>query len=57
MLKTFRKNCIPAFRRNTILFASEPLRPEQIPTINSAFVRISGHGELVDRSDLGRFVA
>jgi len=56
MLKTFRKNCIPAFRRNTILFASEPLRPEQIPTINAAYVRISGHGELVDRSDLGRIM-
>ena len=54
MLKTFRKNCVPAFRRNSILFASEPLRPEQIPTINAAYVRISGHGELIDRSDLGR---
>jgi len=54
MLKTFRKTCVPAFKKNSILFASEPLLPEQIPTINAAFVRIAAHGEVMDRSDLGR---
>ena len=46
MLQTFRKSAVPAFQRNTSL-AERILKPSEIPNINQAFFRFSGHGELI----------
>ena len=45
MLSTYRKNCVPAFERNSEAFA-KPIRWDDLPVLNHAFVRINGHGEL-----------
>jgi len=51
MLSTFRKNCVPAFERNSEAF-SRPIRWDDLPVLNHAFVRINGHGELINMTHL-----
>ena len=47
MLETYRKSCIPAFERNSVAF-SELIDWDDLPVINAAFVRLNGHGELIN---------
>jgi hypothetical protein len=54
MLTGSRKNCQPAFQRNSELF-SEPIPYEDIPTINAAFFRFHGHGELINMAHMKNF--
>lgn len=46
MLSGSRKNCVPRFQNNTEALSTRPLLPREIPTLNSAWFRFSGHGEL-----------
>ena len=50
MLKTFRKNCVPAFQRNSKLLSESILPVESLPVIKTAFFRYNGHGELINRN-------
>jgi len=49
MLATYRKSCIPAFERNSVAFA-EWIDWADLPFINAAFVRLNGHGELINET-------
>tara|TARA_B110000014_G_C20020107_1_gene529240 strand:+ start:496 stop:1080 length:585 start_codon:yes stop_codon:yes gene_type:complete len=51
MLSTYRKNCVPAFERNSEAF-SKPIRWDDLPVLNHAFLRINGHGELINMTHL-----
>ncbi len=48
MLSGSRKNCQPAFERNSALLSMAILDYAEIPTINAAFFRFHGHGELIN---------
>ncbi len=48
MLTGSRKNCQPAFQRNSDMLSGRLLEPSEIPYINSAIFRFDGHGELID---------
>jgi len=51
MLETYRKNCVPAFKRNTDLL-STVIPVDYLPVLNFAYVRHDGHGELVNYSHM-----
>ena len=54
MLKGSRKNCQPAFERNSKVFVN--LIPmEDLPVINAAFFRFHGHGELINFNHMINF--
>ena len=48
MLETFRKGCIPAWERNSKALSEGIIPPHLLPTFLEAFVRFSGHGELIN---------
>ncbi len=48
MLKSFRKNCIPAFEYNSKLLSRDILRKNQFPNVKNDIVRINAHGELIN---------
>lgn len=48
MLTGSRKNCQDSFQRNSDLLSSRALFPDEIPTINAAWFRFHGHGELIN---------
>jgi len=50
MLKTFRKNCRPAFQRNAEVLSSRPLTDGEILTLKfkNDKVRYNAHGELIN---------
>ena len=50
MLKTFRQYCAPAFEYNSKLLSAKLLKPQQLPTFNSLYVRIHSYGELINRT-------
>ena len=56
MLKTFRKNCQPAFQRNSDLLSSRVLQQEELPLILDAFFRFDSHGELINITNLINYV-
>ena len=47
MLDTYRKSCIPAWQHNSDEF-SDWIDWDDLPVVNAAFVRINGHGELIN---------
>jgi len=48
MLTGSRKNCQDAFQRNSDLLSTVHLTSDDIPTINAAWFRYHGHGELIN---------
>ena len=52
MLETFRKGCIPAWERNSKALSEGIIPPHLLPTFLEAFVRFSGHGELINMTHL-----
>ena len=56
MLKTFRKNCQPAFQRNSDLLSGRVLEQEELPLILDAFLRFDSHGELINITNLINYV-
>lgn len=55
MLSGSRKNCAPAFERNSVLLSAALLPVERIPYINAAIFRFHGHGELINAVHLENF--
>jgi hypothetical protein len=51
-----RKNCQPAFERNSELFSERLLEPHEIPWTNDAILRFHGHGELINLTHLDNFL-
>lgn len=52
MLKTFRKNAEPTFRKNGEILSSVIVPLELVPSLNSAFFRVSAHGELINETHM-----
>ena len=56
MLNTYRKNCVPAFERNTNILKNK-ISKEQIPLFKkNNIVRIHAHGELINEQHLLNFM-
>lgn len=52
MLKAYRKNCVPAFERNTKILEKK-IESEQIPSFGkNNIVRVHAHGELINTTHL-----
>ena len=56
MLQGHRKNCAPAFERNSVAL-SELIDYDDLPFLNYAYVRINGHGELINENHLDNIIA
>lgn len=56
MLSTFRKNCVPKFERNSEKLSTEIVPESYIPFVNSAYIRISAHGELINLTHMRNVV-
>lgn len=50
MLKTFRKNCQPAFQYNSNLLSKQLIDKTQIPRFKHELLRINAHGELINQT-------
>ena len=48
MLSTYRKSCVPAFAHNSELLSKSVIPADFLPTINQAYFRFNGHGELIN---------
>ncbi len=57
MLKSYRKNMMPALQRNSDLLADRILSDDELPTILDAFFRYNAHGELINQTHLANLVA
>ena len=55
MLQGSRKNCAPAFERNSVLLSAALIPVERLPTINANIFRFHGHGELINAAHLENF--
>jgi hypothetical protein len=55
MLQGSRKNCAPAFERNSVLLSAAVIPAERLPVINAAIFRFHGHGELINPTHLENF--
>ena len=55
MLQGSRKNCAPAFERNSVLLSAALIPAERLPVINAAIFRFHGHGELINPTHLENF--
>lgn len=53
-LQTYRKNCATAWDKNNALL-KKMIPVEYLPTINEAFFRFNGHGELLNLSNLKNY--
>lgn len=57
MLKAYRRNCVPAFERNSIALADKDLAQNDLPEIKkNDIVRIHAHGELIDGTHLNNIL-
>ena len=54
MLEGSRKNCAPAWEKNSILLKSNILK--EFPQFNSLYVRFHGHGELINETHFINFL-
>jgi len=55
MLKAYRKNCVPAFERNSIALSTEELN--DIPKLKkNDIIRIHAHGELINDTHLNNIM-
>jgi hypothetical protein len=52
MLSGSRKNCAPAFERNSLLLSGALIEVDRMPYINAAIFRFHGHGELINETHL-----
>ena len=52
MLEGLRKNCAPAWQRNSDIFSSKILLSEDLPVINAHSFRFHAHGELINLTHL-----
>ena len=52
MLQGSRKNCAPAFERNSVLLSGALIDTAKMPYINAAIFRFHGHGELINEIHL-----
>ena len=48
MLQGMRKNCVPAWQQNSDTLSNGIIPDHMLPTILDAFMRISGHGEVIN---------
>ena len=55
MLQGSRKNCAPAFERNSALLSAAVIPVERLPVINANIFRLHGHGELINPTHLENF--
>ena len=55
MLQGSRKNCTPAFERNSALLSAALIPMERLPVINANIFRFHGHGELINSNHLENF--
>jgi len=55
MLRTFRKTCVTAFRRNSETLSERELTDQETPILNATYVRMHGHGELINDVHLENF--
>jgi hypothetical protein len=55
MLSGSRKNCAPAFERNSQLLSAALIPVDRLPVINAAIFRFHGHGELINSVHLENF--
>jgi hypothetical protein len=56
MLKAYRKNCVPAFERNTQSL-QVPIADNEVPVFKkNDIVRIHAHGELINETHLENFI-
>jgi len=52
MLRTMRKNCVPAWQMNSDILSGGLIPDHMLPTILDAFFRFSSHGELINATHL-----
>lgn len=52
MLKTYRKNCQPAFQRNSNLLSTKIIHMNDLPIITDEYFRFNAHGELINETHL-----
>lgn len=52
MLRTMRKNCVPAWQMNSDTLSGGLIPSHMLPTILDAFFRFSSHGELINATHL-----
>ena len=55
MLDTYRKSCIPAWQHNSDEF-SNWIDWDDLPIVNAAFVRLNGHGELINETHFANII-
>ena len=56
MLRGIRKNCEPAWERNSVLLSTTDLEASDIPYIPNALVRFHAHGELINKRHFRNFI-
>ena len=57
MLTTFRKFCAPPWEKNGRILSTRILAKEELPIINSRYIRIHSHGELINMTHLHNIIA
>ena len=50
MLKTFRKNSVPSFKRNSKFLSVEVHDPKYLLPVSSIIARFNGHGEIINEA-------
>ena len=50
MLKTFRKNSVPSFKRNSKFLSAEVHDPKYLLPVSSIIARFNGHGEIINEA-------
>ena len=55
MLQGSRKNCAPAFERNSVLLSAALIPVDRLPVIKANIFRFHGHGELINAVHLENF--
>ena len=48
MLKTFRKNAVPRFKKNSDYISKKIYDKDYLPKVKSTVARFNGHGELIN---------
>ena len=56
MLRGIRKNCEPAWERNSVALSTRLLEGKEIPVIGHAFARFHAHGELINEIHFQNFI-
>ena len=52
MLQTFRKNCVPRFKKNSDFLSHKVHDYDYLPKVKSNLARFNGHGELINKAHL-----